>query len=126
MTITLNRIGPKTHGSLRSLDFKVRAGATDSSQSVSIKDSDGDDEFTGPMADADDAASLGSPMPGLVEKVDCSEGQSVSQGDVLMTVSAMKMEVHVKAPFDATVGKVVVEAGDKVIEGALLANLVAN
>ena len=50
---------------------------------------------TGPMAD-DSAGSIGSPMPGMVEKVAIKKGQTVAQGDVLMVVSAMKMEVQVR------------------------------
>ena len=51
---------------------------------------------------------------------------AVKEGDVLMTVSAMKMEVHVKANVEGNVGALEVAAGDKVIEGALLARLVAD
>lgn len=36
---------------------------------------------------------VGSPMPGAVEKVLVTAGQHVNAGDVLCTVSAMKMEV---------------------------------
>ena len=43
---------------------------------------------------------------------------------ILLTVSAMKMEVHVKAPFDGKLGKLHVAQGDKIVEGALLAEIV--
>lgn len=41
-------------------------------------------------------------MPGLVEKMLVKEGQAVSAGDVLCTVSAMKMEVklHQQPPYN--------------------------
>ena len=76
------------------------------------------------MADAADDSQLASPMPGVVEKVAVAAGQLVGEGDVLMTISAMKMEVHVKAAHAGVVGDVPVATGDKVVEGALLASIV--
>lgn len=62
-------------------------------------------------------------MPGVVEKVLATAGSSVSEGDVVAIVSAMKMEVQVKALCEGTVASVSVEEGDKVIEGALMVTL---
>ena len=63
-------------------------------------------------------------MPGLVEKINKKAGSAVAEGDILFTVSAMKMEVHVKAPFDGKLAKLHVAQGDKIVEGALLAEIV--
>jgi pyruvate carboxylase len=46
--------------------------------------------------------------------------QAVKVGETLALISAMKMEVQVKAQADGTVKSVVVSQGSKVIEGALL------
>lgn len=54
------------------------------------------------------------PMPGLVIKVDVSEGTEVSPGDVLAVVEAMKMEHEMRAPFRAVITKVHVQAGRQV------------
>lgn len=62
-------------------------------------------------------------MPGVVEKVLVTVGASVSEGDVVAIVSAMKMEVQVKAVCGGTVASVSVEESDKVIEGALMVTL---
>lgn len=62
-------------------------------------------------------------MPGVVEKVLVSVGGSVSEGEVVAIVSAMKMEVQVKALSGGTVASVSVEESDKVIEGALMVTL---
>lgn len=62
-------------------------------------------------------------MPGVVEKSIVGEGQRVSGGDVLCTISAMKMEVKVTAPGSGTVKTVNAPAGTKVVEGALLVTL---
>lgn len=59
-------------------------------------------------------------MPGVVEKVLVSEGASVSEGDVVAVVSAMKMEVQVKATSVGTVASLAVQEGSKVVEGALI------
>lgn len=66
---------------------------------------------------------VGSPMPGVVEKVLVTVGASVSEGEVVAVVSAMKMEVQVKALSGGTVTSVSVEESGKVIEGALMVTL---
>lgn len=62
-------------------------------------------------------------MPGVVEKVLVEVGSFVSEGEVVAVVSAMKMEVQVKATTAGTVASLAVEEGGKVIEGALIATL---
>ena len=122
--ITLNRVGPKKHDSMRALQFSVRAAGETTTHAIELKDTDGVETYDGPMAKADDPNELGSPMPGVVEKVHVTASKRLREGDILLTVSAMKMEVHVKAPFNALVSNLHVAAGDKVVEGALLARLV--
>jgi pyruvate carboxylase len=92
-------------------------------QSVHVKDSTGVFVFEGPMAEVSNAKHMGSPMPGIVEKMLVKEGQVVTSGEVLCTVSAMKMEVKVTAPFDGTIASVPAPAGTRVVEGALLIKL---
>lgn len=62
-------------------------------------------------------------MPGVVEQVLVAVGAPVSEGDVVAVVSAMKMEVQVKATSGGTVASLAVEEGGKVIEGALIVTL---
>ncbi len=66
---------------------------------------------------------MGSPMPGNVEKVLVGVGARVAAGDVLCTVSAMKMEVKVTVPAASTVVALSAPAGTRVVEGALLVTL---
>ena len=47
-------------------------------------------------------------------------GQSVAAGDTLCTVSAMKMEVKVTAPFNGDIASIEVDVGHRVVDGALL------
>jgi acetyl-CoA/propionyl-CoA carboxylase, biotin carboxylase, biotin carboxyl carrier protein len=72
----------------------------------------------------DDAVAAGgtleAPMPGSVLSVGVAAGDSVSQGDVLMVLESMKMELQVVAPEGGTVEEIAVAAGDRVARGQLL------
>ena len=46
---------------------------------------------------------LTSPMPATIVKVLATPGQTVTAGDTLVIVEAMKMELSVRAPFDGVV-----------------------
>ena len=61
-----------------------------------------------------------SPMPGNIFKVECSVGQSVKAGDVLVVLEAMKMEIEVSAPVDGTVKAVSAVVGTAVNTDDLL------
>jgi propionyl-CoA carboxylase alpha chain len=52
------------------------------------------------------------PMPGLIVKVDVSEGDEVQEGQALCTVEAMKMENILRAERKGTVKKINADAGD--------------
>jgi len=54
------------------------------------------------------------PMPGLVIKVNVTDGSEVNPGDGLVVVEAMKMEHEMRAAFKAVVEKVYVKAGQQV------------
>jgi acetyl/propionyl-CoA carboxylase alpha subunit len=66
------------------------------------------------------AGSLTAPMPGTVVRVEAEKGQSVSAGEVLVVLEAMKMEHAVRAPVDGIVDDVLVAAGQQVDDGAVL------
>lgn len=61
------------------------------------------------------------PMPGTILSVNVSEGQSVSAGDVLFVLEAMKMENEIVAPVSGTVTKVATSKGSTVTTDAVLA-----
>ena len=63
------------------------------------------------------------PMPGLVKEISVSGGQEVKEGDRILILEAMKMEIPVVAPQAGTVASVDVSVGDAVEAGALLATL---
>ena len=59
-------------------------------------------------------------MPGLVLDVLVAEGDQVKRGDVLVLLSAMKMELRIAAPAAGHVTKVHCQAGQVVERGQLL------
>ncbi|MBE0688599.1 MAG: acetyl-CoA carboxylase biotin carboxyl carrier protein subunit [Anaerolineae bacterium] len=72
-----------------------------------------------------DDARLTAQMPGQVRAVHVAAGDSVSRGQTLVILEAMKMELRVTAPVDATIQRVHVQSGDVVERDALLVELKA-
>src|SRR5688572_27926110 len=62
-------------------------------------------------------------MPGLVIQVLLSEGDSVTRGQGLVTLEAMKMELRVNAPGEGRVRRVLVKPGDVVERGQRLVEM---
>jgi acetyl/propionyl-CoA carboxylase alpha subunit len=65
------------------------------------------------------------PMPGKVTAVAVKAGETVTKGQTILTLEAMKMEYALTAPFDAEVTELAAKVGDQVVDGALLAVLAA-
>lgn len=63
------------------------------------------------------------PLPGTIISVEVHGGQTVTEGDVLVVLEAMKMEHRIVAAGDATVAEVFVEAGQSVDVGDVLVRL---
>jgi len=67
--------------------------------------------------------SLKAPMPGLVLEIQVQVGQTVSKGDTLLILEAMKMENVLKAAADGVIKSIHVQKGAAVEKGALLLEL---
>jgi biotin carboxyl carrier protein len=67
--------------------------------------------------------SLEAQMPGLVRQVLVAEGDAVEQGQVLLVLEAMKMEMRVSAPHAGVVEKISVREGETVGRGQALVEL---
>ena len=56
-------------------------------------------------------------ITGTVWKIECSVGDHVDEGDTVVILESMKMEMPVEAEDDGTVAQVLVEEGQSVQEG---------
>ncbi len=63
-------------------------------------------------------------MPGKVLRIEAGPGTTVHDGDAVIILEAMKMEVPVPSPVTGEVAQVLVSVGDQVATGAQLATVV--
>jgi acetyl-CoA carboxylase biotin carboxyl carrier protein len=59
-------------------------------------------------------------ITGTVWKIECEVGQSVDEGDTLVILESMKMEMPVEAEDSGTVSEIRCEEGQSVSEGDVL------
>lgn len=62
-------------------------------------------------------------ITGTVWTVEVTPGQAVREGDTLLVVESMKMEIPVAAPADGRVREIRVAAGDMVEDGQCILEL---
>ena len=75
------------------------------------------------QAVAGDGEPIKAALPGTVLKVLVEEGDSISEGDVIAVVEAMKMETEIKSPKSGTVKSVDIEVGNHVQTGQVLVTI---
>jgi len=66
---------------------------------------------------------IGAPMPGVVASIVVKPGDKVKEGDMLLTIEAMKMETGIHAERDAVISAVHVSAGGQIDAKDLLIEL---
>ncbi|MCP5039257.1 MAG: pyruvate carboxylase [Rhodobacteraceae bacterium] len=76
-----------------------------------------------PKAEAGNSAHIGAPMPGVVASVAVQAGAKLTEGDLLLTIEAMKMETGIHAERDAVVKAVHVTPGTQIDAKDLLIEL---
>jgi len=76
-----------------------------------------------PAAASGDETTIKALLPGNVWKIVANPGQSVNEGDVIMILESMKMEIDVVAPRGGVVKSINVATNDKVVEGQVVAVL---
>lgn len=127
LIVQLIEIGKLDKQGFRTLDFEINGNR----RSIKIKDRTeraeanlSEDSIA--MADPDDKMQVGASIPGNVIKVLVTEGQTVSEGESLVVVEAMKMETNVVASADGVVEKIMAKEGQQVKTGELLVQLTGN
>ena len=80
-------------------------------------------EMTGAGAGASGPRPIVAPMPGMVVRVEVKEGDTVTAGQGVVIVEAMKMENELTAEADAIVTKVHVAEGQAVEKDQILVDL---
>ena len=76
-----------------------------------------------PAAGGGAGEAVKAPMPGSIFKLHCEPGDNVNEGDELLVMEAMKMEVPVKAHVSGTVATVDVNVGNVVSAGQVLVTI---
>lgn len=69
------------------------------------------------------AEEVKSPMAGTIFELLVEQGDDVDEGDELVILESMKMEIPVEAPVAGSIAAVHVAQGDQVQEGDLLVTL---
>jgi len=75
----------------------------------------GMDKVQGPAMDK-----VVAPMPGLVLDISVTQGQSVTQGESLLILEAMKMENVIKSPVDGVIKSIDVTVGESISKSQVL------
>ena len=60
------------------------------------------------------SGTISSAIPGKIVSIHVSEGEIVSEGDVVLVLEAMKMQNEIKATVDGTIKKISCNAGERV------------
>jgi len=76
--------------------------------------------LTHTTADVTGPRPVRAPMPGLIVRVEAAAGESVSAGQGVVIMEAMKMENELRAEVDGVVARVLVAPGQPVEKGAIL------
>jgi len=77
----------------------------------------------GQGAPARGSGDVRAPMPGLLVDVRIAEGATVTAGQPLIIMEAMKMEMEIRAPHAGTIQRVHVAPGQEVAQGQVLVTL---
>jgi len=82
-------------------------------------------EMTGAGAGPAGPSPIRAPMPGLVVKIEVTEGDTIQEGQGVAIVEAMKMENELRASSPGLVSRVLVEEGQAVEKDQILVELAA-
>jgi len=101
--------------------FSVQVAEGDADIQVVAVDGEAAIAAPTPNAPAGEGVDIKALLPGNVWKIVANPGQSVQEGDVIMILESMKMEIDVVAPKGGVVKSINVATNDKVVEGQVVA-----
>jgi oxaloacetate decarboxylase alpha subunit/pyruvate carboxylase subunit B len=92
-------------------------------QAAEAKETKPEAEAVAPAAagEAVEGTPVTAPMPGMIVKYEKEVGDSISQGETVVVLEAMKMENALPAPASGTIKSVNFSSGDSVAKGDVLA-----
>lgn len=90
---------------------------------VSIKSAEAGSRELDDAGPAVQAIAVAAQMPGTVFKVLVQPGDKVTEGQPVLILEAMKMEMEVPAPVDGTIAAVNVAVGEQISSGQVLASI---
>lgn len=99
--------------------------ATVNGKNYSVNVADGAEAASGGNVahESADSTIVKAQMPGKIMKLSVNVSDHVSEGDVLLVMEAMKMEVEIKAPISGTVSSIGVNVGDQATGGQELVSI---
>jgi pyruvate carboxylase subunit B len=100
-----------------------RATVNGKNYQVSLREGGGSTVAAAPVTPSIGKTEVNAQMPGVVLRVLVNVGDSVSEGDCLLVLEAMKMEVQVTAPSSGTISSINVNTGDQVNNGETMATM---
>ncbi|MDD3835768.1 MAG: biotin attachment protein, partial [Sulfurimonas sp.] len=101
--------------------FSVQVAEGDANIEVTALDGESIAPVSAPVQSTGSEVSIKALLPGNVWKLVANPGQSVNEGDVIMILESMKMEIDVVAPRGGVVKAINVATNDKVVEGQVVA-----
>jgi len=118
--IKLLHVGDPDEKGIRSITFELNGKArTTLVQDKSVKG----DAKAREKADPANEKHVGAPIPAIISSISTSVGKSISKGDKIAVLEAMKMQTTIYAPCDGTVDEILVQVGDSVESKDLIARL---
>lgn len=95
-------------------------GSKISKQIQGVKINQPSNIFSSNASFVSDSNSIKAPMSGSILKVNVKNGESVTRGQVLLALEAMKMENEITAHADGKVSSVNVKVGQVISQGEIL------
>jgi len=102
--------------------FSVQVAEGDANIQVTAVNGESAVAVPSPIASGNDIE-IKALLPGSVWKIVANPGQSVNEGDVILILESMKMEIDVIAPRGGVIQSINVATNDKVVEGQVVAVL---